>query len=59
MIIKDLVFTNLVQKIIVFLGIFSIFFITEFQNHGSKPNCGLLWIQNATMYGVQTNEKIE
>jgi hypothetical protein len=40
-IIKHLVFTNLSQKIIIFLGVY-IYFIIEFQNHGSKHDHGLL-----------------
>jgi hypothetical protein len=59
MIIEHLVFANLLQKIIIFLGIFFIFFITEFQNCGSEHDHGLLWIKNAPMYRVHTNEKIE
>jgi hypothetical protein len=34
-------------------------FIAEFQNHGSEHDHGLLWIKNALMYGMHTNEKIE
>jgi hypothetical protein len=42
------------------LGIFFISFVIEFQNHESEhDHHGLLWIKNAPMYGVQTNEKIE
>jgi hypothetical protein len=41
------------------LDIFLIFFIIEFKNCGSKHDHGLLWIKNAPMYGVHTNEKIE
>jgi hypothetical protein len=59
MIIEHLVSTNLLHKIITFLGIFLIFFVTKFQNHGSEHCHGLLWIKNAPMYGVHTNEKIE
>jgi hypothetical protein len=56
MIIKHLEFANLSQNIIIFLGIFLIFFVIEFQNHESEHDHGLLWIKNSPMYGVQTNE---
>jgi len=59
MIIEQLVFVNLLQKIIIFLGVFFIFFITEFKNCESEHDHGLLWIKNAPMYGVHTNEEIE
>ncbi len=59
MIIKHLVYVNLSHKLIIFLGIFLIFFVTKFQNRGSEHDHGLLWIKNAPMYGVHTNEKIE
>ncbi len=36
-----------------------IFFITNFQNRGSERDHGFLWIKNAPMYGVHTNEEIE
>jgi len=39
--------------------IFEFFFINEFQNHGSEHEHGFLWIKNAPMYGMHTNEKIE
>ncbi len=59
-IIKHLVSANLLQKIIIFFGMFlSFFFIIEFQNHGSEHDHGLLWIKNAPMYGMHTNEEIE
>jgi hypothetical protein len=35
------------------------YFVTEFQNHGNEHNHGLLWIKDAPMYGVHTNEKIK
>ncbi len=35
------------------------FFVTEFQNHRSEHDHGLLWIKRAPMYGVHTNEEIE
>jgi len=42
-----------------FLGGFFFFFITEFQDCGSEHDHGLLWIKNAPIYGMHTNEKIE
>jgi len=30
-------------------------FVIEFQNCGNKHDHGLLWIKNASMYGVHTN----
>ncbi len=42
-----------------FRYIFEFFFVNEFQNHGSEHEHGLLWIKNAPMYGMHTNEKIE
>jgi len=42
-----------------FFGYISDFFIIEFQNRGSKHDHGLLWIKNAPMYGMHTNEEIE
>jgi hypothetical protein len=35
------------------------YFVTEFQNHGNEHNHGLLWIKDALMYGMHTNEEIE
>jgi hypothetical protein len=57
--IKHFVFSNLSQKTIIFLGIFFIFFVTEFQNCGSEHDYELLWIKNAPMFGMHINEKIE
>jgi hypothetical protein len=43
MIIKHLVFSNLLQKINIFLDIYIyIYFITKFQNHGNEHDHGLL-----------------
>ncbi len=47
---------NLLQKIIIFLDIY---IVIEFQNRGNKHDHGLLWMKNAPMYEVDTNEKIE
>jgi len=57
MIIEHLVSTNLSQKITFLLGIF--LFIPKFQNHGNKHDHGLLWIKNAPMYEVHTNQEIK
>ena len=35
------------------------FFNTEFQNCGSEYDHGLIWIKNAPIYEVNTNEEIE
>jgi hypothetical protein len=37
----------------------AIYIIIEFQNRGNKHDHGLLWMKNAPMYEVHTNEKIE
>ncbi len=59
MIVEHLISINLSLKIIIFLGIFFIFFITQFQNRGCEHDDGFLWIKNALMYGMHTNEEIE
>jgi hypothetical protein len=58
-IIEHLIFTNLSQKIYFWGYIFDFFSVTEFQNRGNKHDHGLLWIKNAPMYGMHTNEEIE
>ena len=35
------------------------FFNTEFQNRGSEHDRGLIWIKNAPVYKVNTNEEIK
>jgi hypothetical protein len=42
-----------------FWHIFNFCFVIEFQNCENEDDHGLLWIKNAPMYGVHTNEKIE
>jgi hypothetical protein len=37
----------------------NIYFFTEFQNCGSEHDHGFLWIKDAPMYGMHTNEEIE
>ncbi len=57
---KTSCFHKLVTKYHYLFGYISDFFyVTKFQNCGSKHDHGLLWIKNAPMYGVQINEKIE
>jgi len=36
-----------------------IYIVIEFQNCGNEHDHGLLWINNAPMDGMHTNEKIE
>jgi hypothetical protein len=36
-----------------------LFFLIEFQNCGSEHDHGLLWIKDAPIYGINTNEKIK
>ncbi len=35
------------------------FFVTNFQNCGSEHDHGLLWIKDAPIHGINTNEKIK
>jgi hypothetical protein len=35
------------------------FFVIKFQNCGSEHDHGLLWIKDATIYGINTNKEIE
>lgn len=44
----------------IFFGkISKLYFVTEFQNRGSAHEHGLLWIENAPIYGKTNNLKIE
>jgi hypothetical protein len=53
-------FSQTYHKISSLFGYISdFFFITEFQNCENEHDHGLLWIKNAPMYGVHTNEEIE
>jgi hypothetical protein len=36
-----------------------LFFVIEFHNCGSEHDHGLLWIKDAPIYGINTNEEIE
>lgn len=35
------------------------YFVTEFQNRGTEHEHGLLWIENAPIYGKESNSEIE
>jgi hypothetical protein len=39
--------------------VFEFFFVIKFQNCGSEHDHGLLWIKDAPIYGINTNEKNE
>ena len=43
----------------IFGHIVDYFFITEFQHRGSEHDHGLLWIENAPIYGINSNATIE
>jgi hypothetical protein len=59
-IIKHLFSTNLWQKTSNFFGhISNFYFIVEFQNCENEHDHGLLWIKDAPMYKVHTNEKFK
>ncbi len=59
-IIEHFVFTNLLQKIIIFLGIFLIFFSSlNSKIMGMNMTMDFYGKNNAPMYGVHTNEEIE
>jgi hypothetical protein len=34
------------------------FFVTKFQAKGSEHDHGLLWIKDATIYGINSNDEI-
>ncbi len=40
----------------IFKQVYDFFFVTKFQNHGSEHDHGLLWIKDAPIYGINTNE---
>ncbi len=52
-------FRKLITKFHILFQYFWFSFIIEFQNCGNEHDHGLLWIKNALMYGVHTNEEIE
>jgi hypothetical protein len=39
--------------------ILDFFFVTKFQKHGSQHDHGLLWVTNAPLYGLDSNNAIE
>ncbi len=43
----------------IFEPLFDFFFVTKFQNHGSEHDHGLLWVVNASTYGLDFNKIIE
>jgi hypothetical protein len=45
----NLIFGHLLKK----------FFVTKFQNHESQHDHGLLWVVNAPIYGLDSNNAIE
>ncbi len=52
-------FLKLIPKDHFLFGYISEFLVTKFQNCGNEHDHGLLWIKDASMYGVHINEKIE
>jgi hypothetical protein len=59
MIIKHHVFAHYSTKTHLFFGqVRDIFFVTIFQNCGSEHDHGLLWMKDAPIHGINTNEKI-
>jgi hypothetical protein len=60
MIIKCLVSLHYSTNIPFFLDKFTKKqFVTKFQNHCNEHEHHLLWIKDAPMYGINTNEEIE
>jgi len=60
MIIKHYMFSHIIQqRPIYFWTSVWLFFVIEFQNCGSEHDHGLLWIKDAPIYGINTNEEIE
>ncbi len=53
------VFAHYSTKTHLFLDKCVIFLVIKFQNSGSEPDHGLLWIKDAPIYGINTNEEIE
>jgi hypothetical protein len=43
----------------VFGHLLDFFFLIEFQSHGSQHDHGLLWVANAPIYGLDSNNAIE
>jgi hypothetical protein len=53
------VFCNLFFFKSIFGKVNDFYFVTEFQNRRSEHDHGLLWIKDAPIYGVDSNETIE
>ncbi len=43
----------------IFGHLLDFFFVTKFQSHGSQHDHGLLWVANAPIYGLDSNNVIE
>jgi hypothetical protein len=43
----------------IFEHLLDFFFVTEFQSHGNQCDHGLLWVANAPIYGLDSNNAIE
>ncbi len=59
MIIKHYIFSHIIQQRPINFWTNVIFLVIGFQNCGSEHDHGLLWIKDAQMYGINTNEEIE
>jgi hypothetical protein len=42
-----------------FGDLFKKFFVTKFQSHESQHDHGLFWVENAPIYGLDSNNAIE
>jgi hypothetical protein len=60
MIVKHFMFSHIIQQrpIYCWTSVW-LFFVIKFQNCGSEHDHGLLWIKDAPIYGINTNEEIE
>jgi hypothetical protein len=43
----------------IFGHLLDFFFVIEFQSHGKQHDHGLLWVANALIYGLDSNNEIE
>ncbi len=43
----------------IFGHLLNFFFVTKFESHGSQHDHGLLWVANALIYGLDSNNAIE
>jgi hypothetical protein len=58
MIVKHHVFAHYSTKTHLFFGqVCEFFLVTKFPNHDSEHDHGLLWIKDAPIHGINTNEK--